>query len=332
MLHLTQQVVIDMYTRYGYPDVNLGVVQAGYRNTSFSATAPDGSKLNLLLHKSEPGILARLQRTMYLGTQLHDDGLPVRSPKDDRILQLSLGDTTYLGVLYAYLPGDTIPWEAYTMNHIKLLGWSMARMHTAMRDISEDLFPRVEDEYLQYFSHMQQYFETGTVAAAAKAKLGIAVPNAQLFGLHNFLKAMNQTVDRQVLHMDYVRGNVLFAGSDAVSEFTLGSVKLTGIIDLEKAAVGHVLFDVARTLAFLLVDCAAKTPREIYKYFLISGYRKRGGGIIPDQEQLETAVDLFLLYDLYKFMRDTPYESLTQNHHYIRTRDILVRRKMLHYT
>jgi Ser/Thr protein kinase RdoA (MazF antagonist) len=47
----------------------------------------------------------------------------------------------------------------------------------------------------------------------------------------------------------------------------LNNLAITGIIDFEKTAAGPRIFDIARTLAFLLVDCKAKTPAQVTNYF-----------------------------------------------------------------
>jgi len=128
--------------------------------------------------------------------------------------------------------------------------------------------------------------------------------------------------DTQQLHMDFVRGNILFEDE-----------RITGILDFEKTAVGHPLFDVARTLAFLLVDCKYKTEDEIYRYFLQSGYHKRGAAKLDYYPGLlERLVEFFLLHDFYKFLRHNPYESLNDNEHFVRTVSILTRGGVLHYT
>jgi aminoglycoside phosphotransferase (APT) family kinase protein len=115
--------------------------------------------------------------------------------------------------------------------------------------------------------------------------------------------------------MDFVRGNILFSGFE-----------ITGILDFEKTALGHPIMDMARTLAFLLVDCKYKTEEKVNKYFVQSGYTKRGANkeTINDDDR-GLLVEMFLLYDLYKFLRHNPYESLYENEHYIRTKDILVK-------
>ncbi len=127
--------------------------------------------------------------------------------------------------------------------------------------------------------------------------------------------------------MDFVRGNILFKGS-----------KICGILDFEKAGYGIKLLDIARTLAFLLVDCKYKNEVKIRKYFLQSGYIKRGGAdfnrrIINTADKkldlLEELVNTFLIYDFYKFLRHNPYEFLHQNEHFIRTKKYLLERGVI---
>ncbi len=44
---------------------------------------------------------------------------------------------------------------------------------------------------------------------------------------------------------------------------------------------------------------------------------------------LKALIGFFLLHDFHKFLKHTPYESLEQNHHFVRTRDILIDYGML---
>jgi Ser/Thr protein kinase RdoA (MazF antagonist) len=127
------------------------------------------------------------------------------------------------------------------------------------------------------------------------------------------LEKLGSGPSQQPLHMDFVRGNILFDDD-----------KITGILDFEKASLGHVIMDVSRTLAFLLVDCKYKTPEKVRKYFLKSGYFKDTGGKIINLKLMDLLIEMFLTYDFYKFLRHNPYESLLQNQHYLRTRDILI--------
>ena len=121
--------------------------------------------------------------------------------------------------------------------------------------------------------------------------------------------------------MDFVRGNILFDGSD-----------ITGILDFEKTAMGHNFVDIARTLAFLMVDCKFKTVDKVVKYFLYSGYHKRGQmKDVGDKAILNQLIEMFLVYDFYKFLRHNPYESLHLNEHYVRTNHILDKRGVIFY-
>jgi len=74
------------------------------------------------------------------------------------------------------------------------------------------------------------------------------------------------------------------------------------------------------------VDCKHKPYIKTYKYFLYSGYQKRGQvKNIGNDNDRNSFIDMFLFYDLYKFLLHNPYESLLQNEHYIRTKDLLIR-------
>ena len=124
--------------------------------------------------------------------------------------------------------------------------------------------------------------------------------------------------------MDFVRGNILFAEDE--------KAQITGVLDFEKATWGPPVFDIARTLAFLIVDCKYKDEAKVRKYFLHSGYNKRGQAEFEPTELLEDLLNFFLLYDFYKFLRHNPYESLKDNEHFVRTRDFLLKRNIIAHT
>lgn len=326
---LPQQLLAEVAAKYGLSLVGFDSVEGGYRNLSHSFTGSDGTRYNFILYKHEPGIVELIQRTNALGSYVAAKGLPVRAPLDSRVLQVG----KRYGSLYGYLDGATIPWEAYTKKHIKLLGQAQAKFHEAAHDYSGPDLPDVEVVYREIAGRMKKYFADENVRAALSGKLGIVF---ELQGVNDFLTAAQLLPGRTVLHMDFVRSNVLFRESQPDDVFTINGLSLSGILDLEKAAVGHPLFDIARTLAFLLVDCP-KPADKIYKYFLDSGYRKRGGRelrpvVVGGKDMLETLVTLFLTYDFYKFLKQNPYESLSKNHHFKRTTDILLTRKVLHYS
>ena len=324
---------------YGLHGVTHGAVTGGYRNISHAVTALDGRQLNLIVYKDEPKIEQLVRRTNALGLHLHRHGLPVRYPVDERIIVLRGGRGGRLASLYNYLPGETIPWEAYTKRHIKLLGMALADMHRASLQMRhDDVFSRVSDVYRHAVRRMNDYFSQAGVRSATKAKLHVRVDEALLSRLDAFLRACDGLPDQQILHMDFVRGNVLFRRAQPDDRYQEAELALSGIIDLEKAAIGHPLMDVARTLAFLLVDCSTKPQAKIYKYLIDSGYRKRGQMQLRPvnmrlagrhYDLLEQSIDLYLLHDFYKFLSQNPYESLADNYHYVRTRDRLIARGML---
>lgn len=329
-----EALVRRILAEYGICDVDLLTPGKGYRNHSFPARLSDGSTVNLMLYKREPGMLARIQRTNNVANFAHVHGLPARHTHDERIVQLSSVRGVGYASLYDFVPGVTIPWEAYTMKHIKQLGKSLSDLHAILASYDGGDLPSVVEEYRQINVRMRRYFASDGVKIALRQKLHIAL-NPDLFDSFDWLLSICEHLpDQQALHMDFVRSNLLFRDSEA------GPV-ISGILDFEKTAFGSPLFDIARTLAFLLVDCKYKSADKIRKYFLTSGYQKRGNAHLRDimviigsknARVLEELLGLFLVYDLYKFLRHNPYEFLEQNEHFVRTREILHDVRMLSQT
>jgi len=265
-------------------------------------------------------MLARVQHANSVGNFLTQRGLPARSLYSPKIMQLRAGTQLKYAALYNYLPGSTIPWEAYTMDHIKALGKTMSDMHAVLADFNAQSLPDIALESIQLNERMLDYFASPSVADALATKLNVRVTDTDFAKL---LRACSHLPRQQALHMDFVRGNIVFIGT-----------QITGILDFEKAARGSVLFDIARTLAFLLVDCKYKEESKIRKYFLLSGYVKRGHSKLPavrigQLSVLEGLIKFFLVHDFYKFLRHNPYESLPRNEHFVRTKAMLLKHRLI---
>ncbi|HET9411621.1 MAG TPA: phosphotransferase [Candidatus Saccharimonadales bacterium] len=307
------QKIID---HFNMPDAQLVSVQKGYRNQSHLLRLPDGTQQNLIIFKSEPGALTHIANAHAVGRFLASQGLPVRHATDPRILVIKnrQGAVRHAAV-HNYLPGNTIPWEAYTKDHIKALGGAMGDIHRALQPFAAHLLPDAAQQNMQLSKRMERYFSDRGVQQSMRKKLGVTSVDTQFKTLHMQCAALP---NQQALHLDFVRGNILFIGT-----------QVSGIIDLEKTARGHRLLDIARTLSFLLVDCKYKPEHKIRKYFLFSGYKKRGRQPLSqthDFDLLEKLVDFYLVYDFYKFLRHNPYESLLANEHFMRTKDLLLKR------
>lgn len=306
---MEQEVVARILAKYGVTYRAILAPQKGYRNASYkieTTTEP----LNVILYKREPGMQERIARINTLGDFLHPRGVAVRRARDHRILSLSTDEGVQrYAALYNYLPGATIPWEAYTMERIKNLGKAMGDLHAELADYPGEV-PPIADELLALNNRMMRYFAKREVAGAMAQKLAVRIKKADFTKLLAFCA----TQPGQAIHMDFVRGNILFDGDE-----------ITGIIDFEKAGLGTPALDIARTLAFLYVDCKYKPPDKTYKYFLQSGYHKRGRAELPSVSLIRALVPFFLLHDFYKFLRHNPYEYLSQNEHYRRTKAMLLK-------
>lgn len=314
-------ILSDVLEKYGIKYQQIFDHQKGYRNEIWPVLTTDNQMINVTFYKRESGIVDRIKRADTATEYLATAGMPTRRRFDERILTLKNNNSvTYVGV-YEYLLGDTIPWEAYTMEHIKTLGGTMSDMHSLLSGMHVADFPSVYEEYLMIIDRMKTYFLDIKVRDAISNKLGLVIDIKKLDKYAELLNQYTMLPGQQVLHMDFVRGNILF--QDA---------QITGILDFEKTAVGHTVVDIARTLAFLLVDCKYKKPDKIIKYFLYSGYLKRGQNKdIGDKATRAQLMEMFLVYDFYKFLKHNPYESLKLNEHYNRTKDILVKRGVVLY-
>lgn len=325
MNDLISEQILD---KYGVKYAEILDVQKGYRNKSYPVRLQDGSLVNLIYFKQATDSLDKIKNADSVAGHASSYKLPIRTRFDSRIIRLT--DDYYAG-LYHYLPGQTIEWEAYTKKHIKLLGWSMAALHKAVKNYPHPL-PHVTDEYRQIFKRVDKYFKDQRVLDAIRRKLSVEL-QFDFLPIYQMLDGCNSLPDKQALHMDLVRGNVLFKKAEKADPYAIGDMAMSGIIDLEKVAYGHPLFDIARTTAFLLVDCP-KPKHKIYKYLLDSGYRKRGQinlqpVIIDGKDLLEELITMFLIYDFYKFLRQNPYQSLKDNFHYTQTTKALLERGAL---
>lgn len=325
-----ESILGEVLRAYGIEPKKVHGPQKGYRNEIWPVEIAGGTTLSVTFFKREAGIVERVRRADSVSEYLASAEFPTRQRVDKRLLRIKTSTAVVYAGAYTYLPGATIPWEAYTMDHLKLLGKAMSDMHSHLADMPPSGLLSVCDEYAAIVRRMQRYFSDPAVAGAVLRKLHIKLePDVFAAGLAVLDEC--RKLDEQALHMDFVRGNILFGGK-AGPGLTLNKTVLSGVLDFEKTALGAPVIDIARTLAFLLVDCKYKQPEKIYKYFLHSGYIKRGlSSTKVDEALLEKLVSLFLLYDFYKFLRHNPYEFLHSNEHYMRTRDILHARNMVRY-
>lgn len=329
----TERLVGRILKGYGLEYRSIASPQKGYRNSSYRVALNDGSKVNVILYKNESNIDQRIRRTNAVGLYLHKVGLPVRFPLFEKIAVLHSPALTRYAALYNYLPGETIPWEAYTKKHIKLVGKAMGIMHYRLRNYS-GMLPSAADDYLEVTARMTHYFADRNVTRAMRQKLALSIDEGFFDKAAELLARSKKLPHQQALHMDFVRGNILFRSAQPEDNVTFDNLAISGILDFEKTAYGSPVFDVARTLSFLLVDCKYKSSEKVIKYFLQSGYNKRGGAAIidPDSLLLSRLVTFFLIYDFYKFLRHNPYESLADDKHFQRTKDILLERGVIRYS
>ena len=312
------EILFKILQKYKIEFESVGQAQKGYRNSSYLVTCKNGELINLIIYKREPGILQKIKSANKVSLEMHKAGLPVRYPIG-KILRLT---ENYYACIYNYLPGSTIPWESYSMDHLKLLGQYLNKIHFHGKNMPSQNVVKEAEVLKVILSRVENYFKNDNVKVALKNKLNIEI------NFDNFLKQSEKIINdvessnkSTILHMDFVRGNILFEENP--------ELHISGIIDFEKTSIGSPLFDLARTLAFLIVDCKYKSEDKIRKYFLKSGYIKRGDLKLESYKWLNKLVVIYLIYDFYKFLKHNPYEFLNQNQHFVRTVNALKSSKLL---
>ncbi len=241
-------IISRILKKYGYQDSTLLPIEKGYRNESHPFKLKNGTTLNLILFKSEKNTLELIWNADRSSTAAAKAGMPTRQPANDKVIKLQgSGSWHKYGKIYNYLPGSTIPWEAYTQGHIKLLGKGLSDLHQALEDMPKDGYPKVAEQYIDHLEKMRNYFNEDGVMLALVNKLEVIANPYTFEYISRILQASTRLEHQQVLHMDFVRSNILFDDKE--------EPRITGILDFEKTAVGHPTFDIARTLSFLLVDC-----------------------------------------------------------------------------
>jgi Ser/Thr protein kinase RdoA (MazF antagonist) len=334
---MDKQAIARIAKCYGINFRDQLTVSKGYRNESHPLLTFGGQIVNIIIYKQEPSIVHTIRCANRTSNFLAEQGYPARRTLDPRILRIQVGSWCRHAVLYNYLPGRTIAWEAYTKKHIKLLGGMLGNMHSELRRLPVSGYLAVTDQYTNHIKTIRAYINNKGVASAMKHKLGLGFDDNELKNALMLLAACRRLKRQQVLHLDFVRSNILFTSLPQADSSK--DLIISGVLDFEKTAYGHPLFDIARSLAFLMVDCKHKSEQQVRKYFLFSGYQKRGNnrlpkvrltGISKTSDLLARLVDIFLLYDFYKFLRHNPYQSLSDNEHFLRTRDLLLSRELIY--
>jgi Ser/Thr protein kinase RdoA (MazF antagonist) len=374
-------------TLYGVNFSKIGEsYEIGYRNKNYKIYDKEGNTYNFIIYKKEKDILKTIRRANYISGFLSSIGFPVRTAikttdkKEILTLSSKISNThvntsstdnehIHYASLYNYLTGNTIPWECYTMKHIKLIGWFMSDMHfelsttkadgilsikdkKAVIKLAHELdFPNAFEIIKNQMARMYDYFKDKNVISAMEKKLNLRFDNDHFLLLARHIEKIEEALAvleiQTILHMDLVRGNIIFAQNEEIQNskfkiqkelkaYSLELTALSGVIDFEKVAIGPGIIDVARTLAFLLVDCKYKDEEKIRKYFIQSGYEKRGANTLKDPinqyQYLETLMLFFWLYDFYKFLLHNPYEFLKDNEHFVRTRSKVIAKNILKWS
>lgn len=296
--------------------------ESGYRNKNIKLIS-NNKTFNFVIYKNDIQDIQRIDAINSFSNHLSNLKFPTRktikTAKGESVIKVAFKNKNYLACLYNYLDGHTIPWEEWNRKHLTLLGQFMATMHIEAQEYKKEGLRLQKKIINKLIERQEDYFERYGIADAINSKLGVSLNKKKIDKLFKLVGELDEK-DETILHMDLVRGNVLFKEEN-------NNVKLSGVIDFEKVAIGSIEYDLARTFAFLLVDCKFKAPKEIENYFLKSYLKIYKNKI--DKKKFQILVNFFLLFDMYKFLIYTPFEALNNNEHFIRTKNLLISTGML---
>ncbi len=305
---------------YGFEVLKITKLDGGFRNSCFKIDCETESFV-FIIYKAEKNIKSTIINAHFTTEYLSDNGFPVRVPiktkSGEEVSEITWGGGRHFAALYNFLEGVTIPWEAYTRRHIKSIGKTLSDMHFYLRDVDIPDNVRLPDWYLDTIKEvdlMKKYFKE--VEPWIEKKLKVKLNWTKLIKLYDFIKSIKQQ-NFCILHYDFVRGNILFSRK---LDKKLDIYPICGILDFEKVCVGPKIADIARTLAFLIIDCKYKDESTVRRRFLKSGYIKRGKSKFSvTKKELDNLIQYFWLRDFWKFLVHNPYEYLHMNEHYKRT-------------
>ncbi len=337
---LVEQILKDNYKKLiANPQTPLlRKFNEGYMNNCLEISFPnrDGkfiiivyNALNYFLPKHK----AQLEQAYETAEILSRHGIPCRIPhKTDtgrHLIEVKIpgSENKHFFGIYNFLPGSTLPWEGWTRRHLRSLGSTMAKMHEIWKAARIDTQNLPEwNSYLNHdYEHLCGYFIKN--APYIQSKLSLKFDKEACDQLIDSIKQLSQSFESQLIHYDLVRGNVLF--SDKKEKLIY---PIIGIIDFEKVMLAPVIVDIARTLAFLIVDCKYKTENEISRYFFDEGCLAQSENQQAKKFSLEALKPLvlyFWLRDLWKFLLSNPYESLKENYHFNKTVEQLIKHKLI---
>ena len=197
--------------------LKIAAAESGYRNTIVPITLESGQKLSLIFYKREPGIVKKIQRANYVSHELAKKGWPTRQAMTNQnsqsIIRLAVNHQVQYCCLYNYLPGHTISWSDYSQKHLKLLGQVLGYLHYDLATIKPIIKKNELSEIVilrKNLTEMNSYFCLKNVKSALEQKLNITQSSHCWQRWRDLLIVLEKAKPTQILHLDFVRGNILF--------------------------------------------------------------------------------------------------------------------------
>ncbi len=217
----------DLKTIFGSGPVTVEQLGGGLDKLNFAVHSPEGFFIWQLSEK--PLNSERRELLEKLAGHMGQQGIVTRHLAAPAAIPLTQSGFRWMAV-YRGVVGQSIPWSDYCERQIISAVKYLAKIHEAGRS-----FPG-----RNYLARLSEKLGPVNIPAVP----GYRVNQDALINIKTRLDALNR--DRAaltVLHGDFGRANIIFQGE-----------RVAGVVDFDRAGVGHPLFDLGRFTSYLLLD------------------------------------------------------------------------------
>ncbi len=268
----------DLKTIFGSGPVSVEQLGGGLDKLNFAVHSPEGFFIWQLSAKQIDR--SRFDRLEKLAEYLDGRGIVTRRLVAGSLVPLPQSSFRWSAV-YRGVPGRSQMWSAYSPTQIKNAVKYLELIHLAGRDFPE----RAE------LCRADQLWRSLNLETLGVERSGYRVNTEKLRRIIERLNTGSEKNEFEtVLHGDYGRANIIFSDQ-----------RIAGVVDFDRAVVGHPVVDLGRFTSYLLLDTA------IARATILTAVRQNYAACPIAPADLEAALQLAWFLDWLAW-RDTPSE------------------------
>lgn len=221
----------DLKTIFGSGPVTVEQLGGGLDKLNFAVRTPEGFFIWQLSAKP----LNRERRVLLekLAEHMRQRGIITRHLVTPSVIQLDRSAFRWMAV-YRGVAGHSIPWSDYSEPQIISAVRYLALIHEAGRSFAG------RNSLVQLSERLDRWPDKAADSAGPDYRVNQEV----LAQIKTRLDALNRDqTAHTVLHGDFGRANIIFQGEE-----------VAGVVDFDRAGIGHPLFDLGRFTSYLLLD------------------------------------------------------------------------------